>query len=232
MYHQKYLPHLEVAATGHQRNVDCVVRDSEVGTFRNAINSSATNDRFREEYPISAFIPEPRVSAVRMPGLPLFFSQSQNFCNDEIPLQPGNDSYNEHLLKPTNNQFQEPSPSQLQLGRTPEKATGARLNNRLGAYANDIMSENVQQRYLFSKKPKYGPLSVPVTTTYHPAVNNTRNIQDHGFFDLEESQNYNYKIRSFGRHSSDVREPMPKLGQGDARLGDDVLFGEKKANNM
>lgn len=227
MYHPKYLPRLEV---DHQRNVNQVGKDPMMGAFRNIVDISAKDGHFREEYPISAFIPEPRISVVRMPELPLFFSQSHNFCNDDIPLQPQNDSHNEHLLKPANGQSQAPTPLQLQSGRMLDRTTGNRLNNRLGAYANNVMSENVQQRYLFSKKPKYGPLSVPVTTTYHPAVNNSRNIQDRGFFDPEESQNYNYKIRSFGRHSSDMREPMPKLGQGDARLGDNILFGEKKSN--
>lgn len=225
MYHQKYLPRIEV---DHRRNE--VVRDPMMGTFRNLINASAKDGHFHEEHPISAFIPEPRISVMRIPDLPLFFGKPHNFCSDDILLQPQNNSYNEHLLKPAGGQPQAPTPLQLQSGGMLDKATGNRLNNRLGTYANDIMSENVQQRYLFSKKPKYGPLSVPVTTTYHPAVNSPRNIQDRGFFGPEESQNYNYKIRSFGRRSSDVREPMPKLGQGDARLGDNIPFGKKKTN--
>lgn len=201
-----------------------------MNTFRNVINASAKDGLFREEYPISAFIPEPRISAVRMPELPLFFSQSHNFCNDDVPLQPRNDSYSEQLLKPANNESRAPTPPQSHSGRMLEKTAGNRLKTRPSVYANDIMSENVQQRYLFSKKPKYGPLSVPVTITYHPAVNSARNIQDRVFFDPEELQNYSYKVRSFGRRSSDVREPMPKLGQGDARLGNNISFGEKKAN--
>lgn len=227
---QKYFPCPAGIAVDHQRNFDRVARDPIIGTFRNVVNASAKDTHFREEYPISAFISEPRISVVRMRELPLFFSQSHNFSNDDTPLQPGNDSYNEHLFKPAKSQLRATTPLQLQLGHMLEKPAGNRFSNIPGVYANDIMSENVQQRYLFSKKPKYGPLSVPVTIRYHPAVNNTRVIQDRDFFDPEESQNYNFKVRSFGRRSSDIREPMPKLGQGDARIGDKIPFGEKKAS--
>lgn len=229
-YPQKHLLRPAAIAVDHQRNVDRISRDPIIDTFRNVVNASAKDAHFREEYPISSFIPEPRISVVRMRELPLFFSQSQNFSNDDIPLQPGNDSYNGYLFKPGKSQFRAPAPLQLQSGRMLEKPMGNRFSNMPGVYANDIMSENVQQRYLFSKKPKYGPLSVPVTIRYHPAVNSSRVIQDPDFFDPEESQNYSFKVRSFGRRSSDVREPMPKLGQGDARLGGKIPFGEEKAS--
>lgn len=198
--------------------------------FPNTVNLPATNGKLRTEHSSSTFIPEPRISAVRLPELPLFFSQSQAFPNNEVPLQPGNSHHDESLLKPTKSQFLSPGPLQLQPSLMSEKATGHRLGSRLNAHTNGIMSENVQQRYLFSKNPNYGPLSIPVTTTYHPATSNVHNIQDGGFFNRQESQNYNYKTRSFGGRSSDAREPMPKLGQGDARLGDGILFGERKNN--
>lgn len=205
-----------------------------MGVFFGSASVSATNGHFREEQSISAFIAEPRISAAKIPELPLFFSQPRSFYNDEALLQPNNGHRNERLLKPVKNQIPPPSPLQLQpspmLDKTTDRYLGHRLGNGLSIHANGIMSENVQQRYLFSKKPNYGPLSIPVTTTYYPVTKTSRNSQDSGFFDREESQNYSYKSRPFGRRPSDTREPMPKLGQGDARLGDGILFGERKSN--
>lgn len=229
MYRQSYHHHTQSTIINQQSNTGFAVMDPMRSAFLNATKLTASTSHFHKEQPLPAFIPEPRIRAMQMPELPEFFRQSRSFC--EGISHKSNNSYNECLQKLIKNPFPPPSPLMLSPSPLLEKAAGHRLSNRpTNTYANGIMSENVQQRYLFSKKPNYGPLSIPVTTRYYPVTNDVRSREDEFFYDREEFPNYNYRFRSFGRRSSDAREPMPKLGQGDARLGDGILFGERKAN--
>ncbi|KAH8148831.1 uncharacterized protein LAJ45_07174 [Morchella importuna] len=161
---------------------------------------------------VPTFIPEPRIRAAQI--------QSRK----ETPDQDDDNIYTERSLGQVQSMMSTPT-------TLLEKITEPRFLNRFSTNAHGIMSENVQQRYLFSKTPSYGPLSISTPTSYHPLPNNARQISDLNLFDREEPQDYNHRFKPFGRRSSDAREPMPKLGQGDARIGEGILFGTRKIDS-
>ncbi|KAI5845670.1 hypothetical protein DFP73DRAFT_624420 [Morchella snyderi] len=203
--HKNYHHHPQDDVPGQNRST-VFVSDPVMGFRFNSIIASGMNGH------VPTFIPEPRIRAAQIQSC----KETQEQDDDNI--------YTERSVRQDKSMMSTPT-SLL------EKTTEPRFLNRFSTNAHGIMSENVQQRYLFSKTPNYGPLSISTPTSYHPLPNNARQVSDLNLFDREEPQYYSHRFKSFERRSSDAREPMPKLGHGDARIGESTLFGTRKINS-